>query len=58
MPDCNTCERRDRKHAGGCLVLNPKPKNCWAWTDDPDWYTKVMLAVKRYREGTWRDAIE
>lgn len=57
-PDCNTCERRDKKHADDCTVFETKPDDCWAWTDDPDWHIKVAVAVKRYRDGTWRDALE
>ena len=52
IKNCSTCERRDKRTNGrSCRVFAKKPKNCWAWTNDPDWEVKVKEAVKRYEEG-------
>ena len=47
---CLTCKR----WAGRCcMVLKVKRpiRDCWAWTDDPDWAEKVRRAVEAYRKG-------
>jgi hypothetical protein len=46
--DCNTCERRSKINPKKCDVFLSKPKNCWAWTDDPNWLKKVRKEVKEY----------
>lgn len=30
--------------------MNELIKDCWAWTDDPDWAKKVKEAVEKYKE--------
>lgn len=46
MEQCKGCKRLMKN--GECSVFKPKPKNCWAWTDDPDWAKKVREQVLRY----------
>ncbi len=51
MKDCNNCEKSFKnKNRKGCQVFIEKINNCWAWTDDKDWLTKVNNAVKEYTE--------
>ena len=45
---CDTCERLMKN--GKCAVFSKKPKECWAWTEDPNWHKKVMTDVKKYQK--------
>lgn len=49
VKNCSNCERRfkDDKRKG-CQVFIKKPKNCWAFTTDKDWESKVNEAVNNY----------
>lgn len=50
MKSCSNCERRFKTERGkGCQAFTEKPKECWAWTDDPDWLRKVNRAVNNYQ---------
>ena len=46
---CETCQRFT-KRIRQCKVMNELIKDCWAWTDDPDWAKKVKEAVEKYKE--------
>ena len=46
---CETCQRFN-KRIRQCKVMNELIKDCWAWTDDPDWAKKVKEAVEKYKE--------
>lgn len=50
-PKCNTCAKREQG-SKECKVLKEAIglyQDCWAWTDDPDWESKVNAAVYKYR---------
>jgi hypothetical protein len=60
MKQCRGCQRLTDN--GECAVLNPKPKSCWAWTDDTNWHRKVREDTKKYKQYKnykigkyWRD---
>lgn len=48
MAKCKGCAKLKRN--GDCAVFKEKPKNCWAYTKDPKWLTKVMKDVRNYRK--------
>jgi hypothetical protein len=48
---CDVCAKR-KPGKKECLVLEENIglyQDCWAWTDDPDWESKVNAAVHKYR---------
>ena len=51
MKNCSTCERRFKVKTtkNECQAFSEIPKNCWAWTDDPNWLDKVNEAVDEYK---------
>ncbi len=47
---CRTCAKKDARNR--CRVLRENigaDRECWAWTDDPQWREKVRRAVRNYR---------
>lgn len=50
---CLTCQRRSPENPFECLVMKEQFEDCWAWTDDPEWETKVEKAVINY-EWRWK----
>jgi hypothetical protein len=59
---CDVCAKRESGKKK-CLVLKENIglyQDCWAWTDDPDWESKVNAAVHKYRYdkecGVWYEA--
>jgi len=48
MDQCKGCLKQTED--GKCVVFDPEPENCWAWTDDREWLMKVTLATKRYKQ--------
>ncbi len=46
---CETCTRSSI-YSKSCKVFKKPPKNCWAWTDDPNWEQKVKKAVQEYSD--------
>ena len=52
MKTCNTCKKKMSMNQ--CKVLTDmigEKRDCWAWTDDPDWENKVRQATKNYSLG-------
>ena len=50
---CQTCAKNSIND-NYCQVLKERigmTKDCWAWSDDPEWEAKVERAVNRYRDG-------
>lgn len=47
--NCETCQRFN-KRTKQCHVMKELIKDCWAWTDDKDWFKKVKQAVYEYKE--------
>lgn len=53
MRTCKTCTKKFLS-GRNCKVLTEmigKKKECWAWSDDPDWEKKVKKAVQEYALG-------
>ena len=46
---CETCTRSSA-YSKKCKVFKEPPKDCWAWTDDPNWERKVKKAVQEYSD--------
>lgn len=47
--NCNTCQRFN-KRIKRYNVMKELIKDCWAQTDDKDWFKKVKQAVDEYKE--------
>jgi len=46
---CHTCKKK--RANGTCHALTAMiglVGDCWAWTDDPDWYEKYRQASENY----------
>lgn len=48
---CKTCMKRWKQRCGVLKEPIGLREECWAWTDDPDWWRKVQAAMARYKEG-------
>lgn len=49
---CATCKKIGQN--GKCLVLTRKiglKRDCWAWSDAPDWREKIRKAAIDYEAG-------
>lgn len=46
---CDTCEKKVNEHRCAVLtVMLGRVRDCFAWSDDPDWEVKVRTAVELY----------
>lgn len=51
VKSCEFCKKRQGRR---CQVLTEMigwDRECWAWSDDPQWEAKVKAAVKEYAAG-------
>ena len=59
MSQCKTCEKRG-SYVEGCKVLTERigeHKDCFAYSDDPEWETKAKRALRAYKhycESWWK----
>lgn len=49
VKNCNTCQRFNERFKRR-NVMKELIKDCWAQTDDKDWFKKVKQAVDEYKE--------
>ena len=48
---CQTCRKKDGSGTicKALIKMIGKKRDCWAWTDDPDWEKKVQAAYNEYK---------
>lgn len=51
--NCSTCERRfkGKSARGWCQAFTEKPRECWVWTDDPEWLENVNKQIEEYKKN-------
>jgi hypothetical protein len=52
---CGTCAKRSRRGSHTCRVLTESiglGKDCWAWSDDPEWKRVADEATRAYRASS------